>query len=707
MRGFAHNVARWLLAGTLTAFAALCLTAATAPAAPPDGRAYELVSPPQKNGGDVRIETSKIRVSDDGRAASFTSYVPFGDVAGTSIEVTYLSRRDGVGRNGWDTHAISPQQDPLTLQAVTGNSISDFEPTFTSDLSSGVYRSWRPLTSAPNVETTSNLFLLGGLRTGTPTVPLLLSDAVSPIPVASTFGSYRPVTAGASDDLSHVIFESKAPLTAPNPPPNRTRLYESVNGSVRLAGILPDGAPAASSQAGFATFNNFYPAPHSISADGSHVFFTNPLTGLIYVRIDGATTVQLNTSENTAAESPGRAIFDGASADGTRAFFTTSEGLVDGDDDGLTDLYMYDETAPVGARLMVLSTDGEPGDGDASVSRVVGASEDGQYVYFTADGQLAAGEPLGISDGLFLWHDGAVAYIGHLLDSTDSAVNSLSTRFSFVIEQRTARVTPDGRHLLFMTRGDVGLRDRGGFAGYDHGSGCTFDGIPGPCRELYVYSADSGRLACASCNPMGAPATTDAFDNIRQGVGIATWHADRALSDDGSRVFFTTREALVPQDVNEKLDAYEYDVPSGQVHLLSSGTSSSDSYFAEASPSGDDALIVTRERLVGWDVDSNYDLYDVKVHGGFPDPPPLTPSCGGEACQGQPGHIPAQGAAASAVFRGAGDLRQALKRSHRTVHRRCARHAARPRRHRKGRCVRKAARARGERVHSHGERRGK
>ena len=50
-------------------------------------------------------------------------------------------------------------------------------------------------------------------------------------------------------------------------------------------------------------------------------------------------------------------------------------------------------------------------------------------------------------------------------------------------------------------------------------------------------------------------------------------------------------------------DAYEYDVASGRVHLLSSGTSNVASYVVDASPNGDDVFIVTRDRLVGWDVD--------------------------------------------------------------------------------------------------------
>jgi hypothetical protein len=89
----------------------------------------------------------------------------------------------------------------------------------------------------------------------------------------------------------------------------------------------------------------------------------------------------------------------------------------------------------------------------------------------------------------------------------------------------------------------------------------------------------------------------------------------------------------VPEDSNGKIDTYEFDTATGQVHLLSSGTDTGDSYFMDASGAGDDVFILTRERLAGWDTDNNYDLYDVREPhaghpAGFPDPPPV-PVVGG------------------------------------------------------------------------------
>jgi len=123
---------------------------------------------------------------------------------------------------------------------------------------------------------------------------------------------------------------------------------------------------------------------------------------------------------------------------------------------------------------------------------------------------------------------------------------------------------------------------------------------------------------------------------------------------DGGRAFFESPDALVSSDTNGKFDVYEWE--NGRVTLLSTGRGDADSYFADASQSGDDAFFVTRDRLVGQDQDNNYDLYDVRVNGGLagqslPVPPP---PCG-EDCQGVPSDQPSGPLAASVAFSGPGN----------------------------------------------------
>jgi hypothetical protein len=56
--------------------------------------------------------------------------------------------------------------------------------------------------------------------------------------------------------------------------------------------------------------------------------------------------------------------------------------------------------------------------------------------------------------------------------------------------------------------------------------------------------------------------------------------------------------------------------------------------------SGGDVFFSTVDRLVGQDVDTNFDVYDARIDGGFP-APAASESCSGEACQGALSATPA------------------------------------------------------------------
>ena len=268
---------------------------------------------------------------------------------------------------------------------------------------------------------------------------------------------------------------------------------------------------------------------------------------------------------------------------------------------------------------------------------------------------------------------------------------------------KEARVTQTGDLLFSASRGS-NLLSLYGKADYDHGDGasCTLgSGLSGGCQELYVYRAQTHELTCASCNPTGAPATSDAADMVREHGGAAsiTWHLSHAFSDDGKRVFFNTAESLVPQDSNGKVDAYEYDAPTGTIHLISTGKGTADSYFLDASASGNDVFIATRDRLTGWDEDSNYDLYDARVDGGFPAPVVTVPGCAGDACQGSGSSAPAPATAGSESFANPRPATHAAR--HRSAPKRCRRGYVRKRVHGKVRCVkRKPARKSHRRTHA-------
>src|SRR5690242_5708195 len=89
----------------------------------PDGRGYELVSPPDKNGAEVIPQTYKTHVTPDGNGVTFAALGGFGSLDGSGFDFEYLSRRTAEpGTSGWSTHGINPLERPATLPAVlTGN----------------------------------------------------------------------------------------------------------------------------------------------------------------------------------------------------------------------------------------------------------------------------------------------------------------------------------------------------------------------------------------------------------------------------------------------------------------------------------------------------------------------------------------------------------------------------------------------------------
>jgi hypothetical protein len=108
------------------------------------------------------------------------------------------------------------------------------------------------------------------------------------------------------------------------------------------------------------------------------------------------------------------------------------------------------------------------------------------------------------------------------------------------------------------------------------------------------------------------------------------------------------------------LDGYELAVCGGYdlgcVGLISSGGSGQESVFLDASETGVDVFFMTTAKLVPQDTDTQYDIYDARIDGGFPAlMSPLV--CTSTGCQGIPESRPGIfGAPASATFNGVGNL---------------------------------------------------
>lgn len=700
---------------------ALAAAAPGARATLPDGRAWELVSPADKLGNDVISDSARTRaaaaeVPGLPMAVSFASLGGFADAQGMGVSTEYLAQRTAQpGTSGWSTHAITPPQQPLSILAAAQGLDPLFEGDMSGDLTRAIFRAWSPLTDDADVAGVANLYTREDLRQpGAGAWQLLTGAAAQLAPIA--VGTDRPYLAGASADLRHAIFESRLALTSDAAPGN-PMLYKVDDGVVRLlapAATCPGGAvPSAPCSIAGAGATALRLTARAISDDGARVELAWPVSattnsvstsaaapsGLYQFDDHGTpdpaddTLTQVDVSEKVPPDPPQASRFETASSDGERVFFTSEAQLTGTPGSGL---YLWRRTPAPGAGHLTLI-------GGGAGTAAIGASDDGRRVYFVAPGQLLPGGPAVSEDGVYLWQDdgspdGALSFVGGISFSDANANDN--ARYPWNLTPDVARVTPDGSELLLEVSDGSGLAPAA-----DHGS-CTVrnpdNSSNGRCSELYVYRAqDSTPLApdvvCASCGPAGGPATASAFVNVREGAGASqtTWHLSRALSDDGHRVFFSTAQALVPEDVDGSADVYEYDVPSGTVRLLSSGRDAADSWFVDASTSGDDVFFTTRAQLVGWDVDQAYDLYDTRVGGGFQDPPPPTPACTGDACHGVPLAPPPLVALASPGYVGVGNW-PAPKPARRPAAPHCRRGTVLRRVRGKRRCVKvKKARASG------------
>jgi hypothetical protein len=182
--------------------------------------------------------------------------------------------------------------------------------------------------------------------------------------------------------------------------------------------------------------------------------------------------------------------------------------------------------------------------------------------------------------------------------------------------------------------------------------------------EVYLYDALSGSLVCDSCDANGAAPRARAVLG-GSGEGGSEYYETHNLSTNGRRLFFQSRDPLVPQDTNGLQDVYEWEADgegscnqeNGCVLPVSDVAGEDDSFFMDASPNGVDVFIMTGGRLVPSDTDDLRDMYDVRVDGGFPAAPVASPACGSaDACKGPAGVGQALGLPASATFSGSGNL---------------------------------------------------
>jgi hypothetical protein len=691
----------------------------------PDCRAYEMVSPLDKN--DNNIVEGQARAAASGQAVMYYSKGAFAEPRSALVADAYIGGRE---RYGWSTRNITPP-----FNDSTGSVETPFEELyFSSDLSKGLLRSiYTPLTSDSPAGYT-NLYI-ADFGAGTYQAVTGPPPGVGPYE-QSEISPEQPQSAGVSDDLSHVVFqESGREGLTPEASPNHTHVYEWTAGHLSLVDIPPEGKTFGAEDTVGAPGVFHSPTDgdvwHAVSADGSRVFFTggedtSPVGGVedqgqVYVReVDQARTVEVSASHKTNGNGPGGTDENGpqparywdASADGLRVFFTSRSELTNdantGPADNAANLYEYNLDTGV---LTDVTVDTNTGDvNGAEVLGLATASEDGSYTYFVANGDLAEGATSG-KPNMYLRHDGKVTFIATLAAATEVVGEDgdeiggdshdwhggqpqyrQSSSQNVGPGSHTVRVTPEGTRLAFES--ELSL------TGYDNEPTEPGQCRNNRCREVYLYEVARDTLVCASCDPSGTRPTgpselggTDVTENIKPGP---SFYLPRNLSEDGSRLFFESFDSLVTHDSNGQQDVYEYE--DGRVYPISDVAGNHGSYFLDAGANGDDVFIATSDQLLPSDTDFRRDVYDVKVDGGFP-VSVAAPACdNGDSCKApvssQPGVF---GAPASATFAGAGNvsqgatIRPATKAKTKSKVKPCRRGAAK----RHARCVKRKAKKSG------------
>ncbi|HEY5193987.1 MAG TPA: hypothetical protein VIJ39_08990 [Solirubrobacteraceae bacterium] len=629
-----------------------------------DGRQWEMVSPPHKNGalflGAAGFSGGgfPVKAAANGDAFVDLASQPTEDSAeGNSGSVDVLMTR---GSEGWTSQVIAPAHAQGTLQ-TDGSEYS----TFSEDLSHALLLPFGLFTALSPEASEATPYLrtdyVGGdvnARCATGCYqPLVTKNNTA---AGVEFGESKvciavicgPAFVAATPDLSHVLIASNVQLTSEQAPHGGA--YEWSNGVLRL--VSGEQPVAGGKQALFNASEQRF-GMQAISSDGERVILGGAGTGGIYLH-EMSTGVNTRLDELEGGAGPSvLPQFAGASSDASKIFFIDGGRLTATSSASGADLYEYDMDRPAGERLTDLSVDANSGEA-ANVQAVFGESKDDSYVYFVAAGVLAPGASPG--ENIYVRHDGVTSLVA---DGWNGHVEF-------------TRVSSNGLWLSFTSSNDL--------TGYD-----TRDVITGrPDQEVYLYDALGKRLICASCDPTGARpvGAPQPESNEVAAASVPAWPRDyqefvlpyqlRYLSDSG-RLFFNSYDALVPQDVDGTEDVYEFEPRGGRctaavstyveamdgcLGLISSGASSEGSSFVDASESGGDVFFRTAAKLLSQDFDSAMDIYDARECSValpcFPAAPVSPPICAtGDACKPAPTPQPGLfGSAPSATFSGVGNV---------------------------------------------------
>jgi hypothetical protein len=617
----------------------------------PDCRAYEQVSPADSTGGVAGLDSSNKMLFGamraDGSAAAFGSSSAIGDSERGALRTFNLAHRTPSGWTSFGMLTTTEPSVPIDL------SMAPAWPTPSSDMTRMMFITSRSLGPPNPIPTGGSVYLSAPEGKGP---PVWLSRWT--FPGTQPKGSGMPL--GGTADMSSGYFRYSTPLTSLAGDESRTSgfgLYHFEGQTISPAGVLPSGvvSPSGALPAGVGNKTGTNGSQsilsemthNQVSADGTKLFFVSPAEGTepkqLYVEegdkpgrlishdlagnpaVDGINTLEGQTGQFAVD------TFAAATPDGSRVVFRSEAALTE--DAPAAGIKAYRaQITPSAITLQYLPQ---------VAGKVMAIDGDASAILFSAPGSTAG------ETSYYVWdesHPSAPYTVVPDLASS-SGPQMIEPLFS-----------EDGEVLVFNSGAEVepGITPRPEVA----------------YTQVYRWTRQSGTTKCISCLSAGSPArfgsrltSLDGLptDNAAFPSGAladmfnqSTVATNRKMSSDGSRVFFDTSDPLDPsQDVNGNRDVYMWE--NGKDYLLTSGRGQYPSFIIDNSASGGDVLMATSDGLVPSDTNQTYDVYDVRVDGGFAEPTPE--GCEGAACQASRA-APAASSPASRSVSGAGNAHQ-------------------------------------------------
>jgi hypothetical protein len=673
----------------------------------PDCRAYEMVTPVYKEGQPVFVDG----LSSDGSSAFAFSQ---GDLAGVAAEgisfegAVFLDTRTAAG---WQLEPVM-----VPFSKLVGQFLGAVEPN--SDMS--LWLAHTPSQSARRVDLYTRS--AGGVYSLVGPLVTPENGTGEPSDVMQREPTTTAELVAATSDYGHVVLNvrphARWPFDLTVGEEQSLYEYSGVgNEHPILVGVRgKKGSTQLLGECGTELGSGEGSVYNALSADGETVFFTllpqnsnrcgasgAPSFAEVWARRHGSLgSAVAAESVDVSARAPEPACsgmcrvdaesgkeFEGASEDGTRVFFTSTQQLLDGASEdpeasdnaakegcarttgaGGCNLYEYDFNAADGDNLRLVA-------GGAEVLGVARIAEDGSRVYFVAKGELTSvGNEFGVvpvkgQPNLYVYDAEEAERDPGYKPVFIATLNHNDQQDWSKRDIRPVQATADGRFLLFVSS-QPGLTP----------------GDTARTNQLFEYDAQTGELVRVT---QGEDGYNENGNSAGEGIGVGPFseqqgftynfhrmiESRKGITGDGMTVVFDDAGRLSARAASAEegcTSVYEYhssgSIADGSVHLLSDGADiqpfrslTCGAEFLDMDASGANILFFTADPLLASDTDGvQRDVYDARVGGGFP-LPAVPAGCEGDACLGVLGSPPLLTGPASMGGAGVGNLSGAISPS--------------------------------------------